>query len=966
MTMVFNSSVTELGDELDKLLQELQEQMNEEDTLQVQKDVEQEKKAWAMARTTAVSKALESGLLSAWITRTEIETKDIRVPNGTRANWFPMARLMGLEYPAIATVETPSEKTPEAGAEWLAAVKEFLSDSGLRAYTWTMGENISMYVAKRKVGTYLPENIDDPRELQSSISGFTFAPGAIPGKISKPLRALGMSAGTVLSTVPSTWANGQGRLNLPDGKYGIVRVHDTKGAGDGGGIIKESFARKLLRISGQPYSRSMYGIYMVAIGENYAFKAFLIIRPDQHFPTREEGPDGGYIPTYTDMLVDSESFKKVVFNSKFTIVKLTPHSNTTRKYHFVTPLIQLQLANRFVNPGEAGTRMPLLAEQVFDEHWDRAVRSDHTDKFAQVPHTSTDPDIMAQVARLNESADDAALAYEATGKSIAANPGVMRRIVGKPLNNWLRHARKASPAPATFVSGETVYAVYPFYAGVDEPTSGYVRLVFDQRTGSLQAMAFNKEDLAKATEAVDTLDYDSDRTSLVPLATAEGSEALIMRTPQSIDGGLCLRMYDEEANRLKSSGYHFYAKQGGHQWPGLYDKDLATGAEKYPATLIPPAFESPPKWTNNEEEGLQFLLETSGQKSHLGVLTNLLYSLDYAGHFTPEWKFRFSTDGVDHMLNCDADTGVIVEKVENHLYELVMKGKSFDPCTYGRIAKVLENRHKAIHGEDAEMRKPVLKCNPEDHRLKDWSDRALDRLTQLTTHAINLANGPSARLVAEVPEKTVQLAARAFTARNKNWAITLKKCDAIAEAGGANASAEIDALFEAEKQRDINTIELAQLRSSWAKDYRPGDFMTAWIQMTVSKASRFSDEGMEHEEISLHSLEKAVPEEEKRAFYARGRQKGGTPLTALVPVFHQAKNLYGGQPCKVTSKKVNGQTKWILATPKGKTILAELGPSAQNYEGYPLKVVGFTPDYSDLMKQEDCLVLKVSSGLDRE
>ena len=961
MTMVFNSSVQELGDELDQLLHNIRETMSDEDKDKVDEELQQDKEAWIAKRDRIVTKGLECGLITAWITKKEIRTKDVTVPNGTRANWFPMASLMGLEHPAIVTVENPEEPTAEAGAVWVEEVKNFLTASGLRAYTWTMGDNTSMYVAERKAGTYLPENIDEPREKQSSISGFTFEPGAIPGKVSKPLRALGMSAGTVLSTEPSTWSNGQGKLNLPDGKYGIIRSHDTKGAGDGGGIIKESFARKLLRSAGLSYSPTMYGLYIVAIGKDFAFKGFLIIQPDQRFPTR--GENGEYIPLTTDMLVDSESFKKVVFNTKFTIVKVTPHTVTNQGYHFVTPLIQLPLFNRFVNYREAAQKMPTLADKVFADHWKKAAHSDHTDKFVQVPQMNVNPEIITQIARLNDTADDGALAYATTGNSMAASPGVMRRIVAKPLNNWLRHDRKAAPAPATFASGETVYAVYPFYAGVTEPEPGYARMVFGNRNGRRwKGIALNRIDHQRNTQGLDTLDFDSDRVTGIPLDNEGVSEILIMRTPQSIDGGLCLKLYENEAERLASLGYDFHKKQAGNRWPGLYEIDLESGDELYPAMLKPPPFENPPKWTNNEEEGIQFLCDVSPQRGHLGQLTNMLCSLDWAGHFTPEWKFRFSTDGVDHMINCDADTGATVETVKTHIYNLVTSGKRFDPCTYGRISKLVENKHAELHGEEAKMPKPFLKCNSEDPHLKMWTDIAITRLMIQVKHAINMANGPVARLTAEVPESTVKLAAKALTARNKNWAITLKKCDTIALAGGPNHEDEIDKLFEAEKKRDIDIIRLAQLRASWAKDYRPGDFMSAWMQMTLTKSSRFDEEGDEHEEISIHSLEKGLTEKEKLAYYSKGSQPGATPLSAIVPVEAQMKSLYNNQKCKVITKSVKGERKFFLATPSGKRTLAQLGPSAQNYEGYPLKVVGFVPDYSDLMKQADCLVLKIVRG----
>ena len=924
-------------------------------------------------RLTAIQDFLNSGIAKAYSTETHIITKDHTVYNGNRSNWYQMAGFCGLEKPAILSLTTPKlsemdnpEENLEIEKEYLNTVKGFLAEAGLRPYLWTIGSRITLYLALKSDAQFLPYNINDPRELQKSVSGFTYNGSENPGKKSKALKVMAPAKGAYVIPRPSRWEGNLGHLELPNGEQAIIHCHDSQGAGDGGGVIRESFARKYLWLGGAEYRQSTAGVYTVIIGANYAVKAFLTVLPDSHFPQRDP-TTGERILQDVDIIVDRDSMKEHLYNDRFTVVKILPFTQSNDRTVFVTPLIQNRVTTRFIDGKELCEVMPQLARKGFSQNWEEAATRDQSHKFQQELLEDADPDEARKISRVNDEKEAALLAYEETGGSIAASPSVMDRVVNKLLTNWRSHITRNQPAPSLYASGETVFAMHPFYAGVATPQRGYVRLVWDKRRpGRLTGVCFNPTDLGENGQALDTVDFDSDRANLIFMTSKQhGRQTLVQRSPQSIDGGMALSLYHEDAAKLQLLGYHFYQRTGGHDCPDLYKVDTDTGAEVYPTRTQPPKFSSPPKWTNRETNGLKLMVRLARQARNVAQATNLMYNLDYAGLFTPELKTRFSTDWVDPYVNGDRDTRKQLAKLTDWCYLLWKAGAPFDPCVSGRIKGLMFRHHQLVTGtpdqeEPTRLNDPPAMCGVHDQPSKDTCDLSLAELERLNSWAVNMANGPAAMLIHQAHPKVATAINQAFQARNRTWAAALRRKEQLRNQGLAwlEAKERWEEISDEAKDQEEEVIHNAFRTTRALPEYRNGDFVAVWRQLLLSRRTRFAkaDEQRAATPINIHSLESTVSQTELQSYYRSGARKGQCGPTLVLRVLEEEDNLTKGKTCTI-SPDGSG---WAITTPVTRKVLATTGPEARDYKGCKLSIIGILPNQEPVQDGSKIIALRVT------
>ncbi len=885
-------------------------------------------------RNLKVRQYMLKGSLSAFYTPEKVVTLGGEADNQARSNWYGEARHLGLEHPCIITWRPP--EPGEAGDReksergFIREVNEFLEVLDLRAYNWTAAKNFTLFAAGCTGAEYLPQNTGN-RE-QDSLSGLVFNPDAKPGKTMKRLRARTQAEGAWFVPEPSWFPE----IRLPGGVTHRVTVEDSKTAGDGSGAYRKSAAEELVRASGASWTKDIIAVQMSFLGADYAAKGMFLVVDDHEFPG----------PPDADLVIDRESVNRDVLSTRFTKGKATPirHKPNTRQV-YVEPLILGEVVSRFIDPAELASQALILADSADKETWRHATAGGQEDRFTgesagPAPADSKRPHLEQAVSR--RSAEDRTLAaYLASGSSPFASPQVMDRLAGGTAKHWESRAKRSAPMPGIMASGEAVWLMHPGYAQSPAPGPKYAGLVWDREDpDQLTGVSLNRSDLFKHRDALDTVDCD-DKLTLVFLRDGGGQpHVLVLRLPLSIDGGICLKLKRQDARKLEQLGYHFYRKEGDHQWPGLYT--LIKGKPVFPYRLEAQPFETKPAWTTREEDALASLLELTRYRAVIGQVTNLSANLDYAGLYDPgEHKFNLSDSIIDPSLNASADPSPVIRPLEERLLQAVQEGKRMDPCVFDRVKGRIEKLHRETAPEAGAL-EVRLECRPRHHRMKAGMSRATQLLSERLRRRKLLANGPAEWLTASFSPELTAIAADAFSRRYAAWSECGKKRHRIRKdetLDRRQREARTAQLIEEAKQAEAEIISLAYAEAFFnAPGYQRGQFMALWVQLCLGQAKRFQSA---LEPISTHSLD-VLPLEEHQGYYA-----GGTAVGAAVVRTTNGAGPEPGQPCRVRETLrpgSKGQPKVCcqLVTPEGE-VIATLEKEARSYAGHNLTVLGWLP-----------------------
>ena len=913
------------------------------------------------AREGLLSYAKDMVAEGRWTVYTDLDhivTEQGVFPNHYRSAYLEMAQKLGLQHPCIISLDKPPRDTivnPEAFAQYIRETEWNLSNTGLQLNAWTGSSSHTYFCSAVTAQPFLTETGAD------SLSGFVNSPAASPGNARKRNRVLSEAELALAHPKPTAWP----WLSIDDGAPLRCYRMNTGKAGDGGGAIKFSALQRLIKAGGGEKVGDIVSIYVVATGR-WSFKAELVVHADHRFPTHN--PETGLpLPKDVSVIIDDESFNEDLYNFQFTLLKGIPKRHkANERFIKIEPLFLGEAAHRFLDPSEVNQQAMLLTQEL-DARVRQILLRDQHDSYFGNPYAESTPSSYdwqkaLKALRQQEEVETLYFAYQAAGKSPFANPQVLSRIAGKYARQWQSHLERGRELPTRFVYGEHLKLLHPFYAGHLPAEPETLRLIWHPRKrDELIGVGLHPETLRRESESLGTPDTD-DTVYVIFLEDPSGQAwGLVLRLPSSPDGGICQKLNPADARRLRALGYHFYRKQEGHQFPGLYALDAA-GQPVYPNQLesLPFPEDQTPFWTTNPYEAVKALGMLDVNWEYMGEICNALAALDYSGHFDPETdKLEFSVQVIDPVQKATSDPTNIAEALYERLYQTLQGGKRIDPCILGRVLAPLQEIHAARQLEnpalpdfDALLNKPgVQKCAPHHPVLKAGAENALQKLQNQLENWRLLANGPHRWLLKDdYPEALASQVRMAFkeisqqwgTAVNQQWEILRDKQTpysqrkAKAEKIMANAGRRQDTLIQKAYRRAI-----ALLRD----DYQPGSFMGFWRLHSLTNDLRYHYDRKRGRErfkaASSNALEQNLPAEEREAYYGFGKSKA----TILLQVRNRVRNLYPGARCKLRRIKGNPDL-YSLGTPaKGNPFGEVAAFEGKTVAGFSLKVLGEVPNY---------------------
>ena len=895
---------------------------------------------------------VKKGLLSCAINQDLIINRTTQQNTHSQSPWFKLANYIGLQAPTILVLNPPEQE----GEEYVAQVEQILQSLGLQAYAATQGDSITLLTAAPSD----QEIFANPRlslrtQSNRSLSGIIINPDSKAGKVSKRSKVFSPAEGNLCTDRPSKF-DGRSKVGLIQTGATPIQFEKRKtnfNGGDGSGMLTVQAAKTLCEAFGVTYNPAMVALYTVVTGANFAFKGQFLIVPDDQIRTRKTG---------TSMVIDEECFNADVLSTRFTIGKMLPRRHKKNRRHvYVEPLVQYQVTSRFISTEELVEQAETIARKANIDEWKRALSEPQDAKFGMVEADpwSRDPEVVKLFARLNLEKDTAKLAYMASEGSIFASTAAMDRVLNQTNMVWESHIQRSSPMPGIYLSGEKVWLMHHIYARQPEPARGYADLVWNRyQPDQLTGVLLNDQDLHEQTEALDTADND-DILTLLFLHTEEPNEdetpdqVLVLRTPLSVDGGICLNLAPATAEKLRQLGYHFYAKQGGHQWPNLYKR--VDGEPLYPDHLHSVPLPDHIQWSNDQAELISLMVRLNRFRATMGQICNLMANLDYAGAYSPALKFNMSEGVIDPVLNASADPTPIVAGLTQATIDFVRAGGKLDSCVSDRITKALLEADPKL--------KVRTTCHHDHQRIKKAMATVLLQMQIRINRFKLMANGPAAALVREFDPETVAIVAEAFQRRTKFWADvqnakykkqnppTEETEDSTYRNGYRSNWNDHEEDEEEDLFRDYTPDQLNHMAASYetgaiqrayqkAADlpgYEPGSFNAVWVQLALSRGKRFSYvHQRELKAISTHNLAKGLPETERVAYH----QWAANPATAILRTkepldFHQ----------DGTATVAKDGTSYRLVSIETGEFLADLRQEAKQYVGSILTPLGQLTNY---------------------
>ena len=614
-----------------------------------------EEQVYDNVRNLTIRKLMRLGLVSAFFTPNQTITVSETHPMTYKSVWFLEAEHHGFLKPAILVINPPraydAKQKQEQEADIVRNVNHLLKMLNLQAYAWSSNEHITLYVAIRTGADFLPK--DFTKDLQEdNLSGTWIKPDTPPGTINKRNRIRSISEGAIFNPTPSHYPE----FKISPDFTMRIGCYDSNGAGDGTGVIRQTTAMKLIRASGASTKGNKIAVQIVAQGADYAYKGLFAILPDHKFPYPG-----------VDLMVDSESFNTSVLSTKNTMLKLTVYRhNANKRYIWMEPLeLMLQTAS-FISPKEINTVTTTLAKQLDNYQWQEARAAHRLKELQEEQDVPKNPGAGANHLERSffTNSDNPVIQMYLWTESLYSSPEVMKLLTGALATHWETKRKNAKTLPGTAMSGAQAYLTYAPYLGQELPDPGYARLIWDpyDKYEDFLFLAVSPEDRKKWDDAFDTWDCDDALYFCFMQDDNNDPWILVYRLPNSVGGGAAFRLYPEDAERVRTLSnehqppYHFYQKVGNYRYPDLHT--IIDGEPVTPYVLEPTPLENPPKWTTNEEDAVQSLLDISRFKGAIGRATNLLASLDYADLYDPALhKANSSSAIIDPTLHATSDPG---------------------------------------------------------------------------------------------------------------------------------------------------------------------------------------------------------------------------------------------------------------------------------------------------------------------
>ena len=401
--------------------------------------------------------------------------------------------------------------------------------------------------------------------------------------------------------------------------------------------------------------------------------------------------------------------------------------------------------------------------------------------------------------------------------------------------------------PGVMVSGEKVWLMDPFYTDNPYPETGYARLIWHfDKPDQLIGIGLAKKDLIRHRDALDTVDCD-DRLQLIFLQDDRGiPHVLVLRSPLSIDGGVCLKLTSQDARTLRSLGYHFYRKVGGHKFPALHE----IGEDGNPLVanvLNPKPFEVAPKWTTDESLAMVRMLELNQFRGIMGHACNLAANLDYAGIYDPaKHKFNMSDSVIDPSLNAAKDPTPVIRPMEESILEAIKQGKPMDPCVFQRIKASIEALHREKEGAKAQPLTIKLECQAHHKGHKDTMKLAVNQLVERLTRHQFMANGPVDALQRTFEPGLIEILTKAFDQRHMAWSTWSVKTAALRKVRDMekeDREVQSAILLEEAKKAEANIMVEAYEEALMLNSYESGNFIALWTQLAAGNTQTLREDG---------------------------------------------------------------------------------------------------------------------------
>ena len=312
---------------------------------------------------------------------------------------------------------------------------------------------------------------------------------------------------------------------------------------------------------------------------------------------------------------------------QYTVGKANYLSHETNlRYTWLEPLGHFKVASRIIHFDDLGDQVIELAHQV-NERIQRRTFKDYLDEANAPLDLLEDPDPerrtkfrhgLERRISSSTSGDQLLDIFRASGYSPFSHPEVMSRLTSGTARHWTTRADNAGRRPGIMVSGELLRFWYAPFADHPLPDPGHARLIWHPRyPDQLVGLDIAEDILLRFNDALDHPDRD-DHTSVIFVQQEDTPMVLVLRTPLSVDGGLCLPIDQGDAQRAHEAGYHFYPRLGDKRSPDLHRRyvegdDIPQG--KGPGDCVvepalnPTEIEDPPPFPLQEQQAVPGILE---------------------------------------------------------------------------------------------------------------------------------------------------------------------------------------------------------------------------------------------------------------------------------------------------------------------------------------------------------------------
>ena len=917
---------------------------------------------------------MEQGLIASFHTPRKCLTPQGIRNHTLRSVFFLMAQNMGLQDPAIISLNTPwvgrDQDRDQLAMRFKTRMKRMLDKMGLQIYAGTPGNRNNIYVARPSDLKFLPDINQRP---QRADSGYIIDPETNLGRYMKRNKHLSGALAAFSVKGESRWPI----FRTPVGDL-QVETRDTETAGDGGGYASESKLRELLEASGLRTTRPLIGVQFWAAGMDYAFKGFIQAIPDEKMAGEK-----------SDLILDQESLNHQVRNRHFTNAKLNPvfrHRNL--RYSYLEALNLGENAARFFDYHELMSVAKELGDSLDRESWSMATLGQEDlitrilDKCFQEDSRNRKESYRGMAFQDNDNALMESL--QLAGANPFASPEICRISSGQTAqrfhskhNNasrqqrqyfWVENSKvkgkkvitrrkgrslvsdkKKTQLPGIIISGERVHLVYHEYRKINAPRAGYARFIWDEtEEDQLIELSMSRKDMLYLRNALDGADIDGDEVILMFYHDERNiPHVRVYRLPSSIDGGISLRVNLKDAAKIKGLGYRFYQlkPQGGPAWPGLHDGD----SNEYPTVLKSKPLEETPKPRCDEEGILENILELDRYRHIIGSTCNLAANLDQAGIYDPSQHKFLQSDVIDAVMYVASDPSGIPDTLADALYAHVRAGNPVDPCVFWRALNRMEQllEEERDRNPKAPPMIPVLKCQEHHKPLKDTMGGIIKELDRRSHTRQMWANGPIDWLFREFPEDLQGIVGNAVETRNTIWSERNRRDREIPQ----DLSQE-EIQFQKAKNLELAFMQEQEATSAAYEEaialegYEHGGFTALWFRTALGEIRRFKryktqlDGSVKVEKIKIDPIRTratlSLPQEELEGFY----EFRAIVPTAIVRTVKRM-DLKEGATCRIEKEG----KKFQLKNQQGEKICT-LPDDVQPYADIDLQVMGHMPQIS--------------------